>query len=152
MLGMRDENLVGLWDTGPYDYGAMETSWVCLRRDGTGWTAVANVGGVSVSQLTWGCPCDGEVELRYTWTAFGSYEWLSGVPGAPFTLVEIDEEGPYEELVRTRYSVSLDTPPLADSPVTALHLEESVEFSHRFALVTREADHSGPAAPSTVGD
>lgn len=129
---MRDENLVGLWDSSPYDYGSMESSWVCLRRDGTGWSALANTGSAAVSQLVWDCPREGEVELRYTWTASGSW-----VPGTPFVLDRIDEEGPYDELVRTRYSTSVD---IADPPVTDLHVEQSVEFAHRFALLARDAD------------
>ncbi|MCX4472934.1 hypothetical protein OOK41_21910 [Micromonospora sp. NBC_01655] len=143
---MRDENLVGLWDSGPYDYGAMESSWVCLRRDGTGWTAWANVGGGSVSRLTWACPQAGEVELRYAWTASGN--WF---PGTPPTLVEIDDEGPDDTVVHTRYALSLDTAPLAESPVTTLRFDESVEFCHRFGLVTREVHAADPAPPSTGG-
>ncbi|MFF0154346.1 hypothetical protein [Micromonospora sp. NPDC005203] len=131
---MPDEILVGLWDSGPYDYGALESSWVCLRSDGTGWSAWANAaGGASVSQLSWNCPEDGVLELRYHWTASGS-----GRPGTPPDLVDIDEEGPDDSLVRTRFVVRRDTPPLLDSPVTGLHLDAAVEFSHRFAIVTRD--------------
>ncbi|MFI6761858.1 hypothetical protein ACIBF5_22225 [Micromonospora sp. NPDC050417] len=144
---MRDENLVGLWDSSPYDYGSMESSWVCLRRDGTGWTAVANTGSAAVSQLTWDCSAEGEVELRYTWTASGSW-----APGTPFILAEVDEEGPYDERVRTRYSVGTDMAPMADSPATALRLEESVEFTQRFALMTRDTDQWGAAPAPAVGD
>ncbi|MEU4399284.1 hypothetical protein [Micromonospora orduensis] len=137
---MRDENLVGLWDSGPYDYGSMESSWVCLRGDGTGWTAWANAaGGASISHLTWSCPEEGAVELRYTWTASGS-----GSPGTPPVLVEINEDGPDHTLVRTRFAVRIDTPPLGELPVTGLHLDESVEGSRRFALMDREVDPTGP--------
>ncbi|MFK3978939.1 hypothetical protein ACI2K4_01035 [Micromonospora sp. NPDC050397] len=135
---MRDENLVGLWETAPYDYGAMESSWVCLRPDGTGWSAVANLGSAAVSQLVWDCPVDGEVELRWTWTASGRW-----APGTPFVLAETDEEGPYEEVVRTRYATVTETAPFADSPTAALAFEDSVEFCHRFALVTREPEAGG---------
>ncbi|MGC4804534.1 hypothetical protein [Micromonospora sp. DT233] len=94
----------------------MESSWLCLRGDGTGWTGWANAArGASVSQVTWGCPQEGALELRYTWTASGT-----GVPGAPPTLVDIDEEGPDDLLVRARFIVSVDTPPLDDAPVTML--------------------------------
>ncbi|WP_146247246.1 hypothetical protein [Micromonospora arborensis] len=144
---MRDENLVGFWDSSPYDYGSMESSWLCLRRDGTGWTAVANTGSAAVSQLTWDCPRDGEVELRYTWTASGRW-----APGTPFILAEIDEQGPYDELVRTRYSVGTETPPVEDAPVTALHLDKSVEFTHRFALASRETDQSESEATPAAED
>ncbi|WP_405430849.1 hypothetical protein [Micromonospora sp. NBC_00617] len=137
---MRDEDLVGLWDSGPYDYGAMETSSVCLRGDGTGWTAWANaVGGASLSNLTWSCPEEGAVEMRYTWTVSGS-----GSPGTPPVLVEIEEDGPDHTVVRTRYAVRIDTPPLGDGPVTSLHVDESVEFARRFALLTRDVDPAGP--------
>ncbi|MFF3855905.1 hypothetical protein [Micromonospora sp. NPDC002575] len=133
---MWDEDLVGLWDSGPYDYGVMESSWVCLRADGTGWSAWANVGGASLSQLTWICPQEGKVELRYTWTALGP-----GFPGTPPALIEVDEEGPDDTLVRTCFAISLDTPPIGGPPVTTLHFEESVESCRRFGLLTREVDH-----------
>lgn len=142
MRGMRNEDLVGRWDTGPYDYGVMESSWLCLHPDGTGWSAWANVGGGSVSHLIWSCPAEGEIELRYTWTASGDWS-----PGAPPTLVEVDEEGPDDTVVRTRYSVRVDTPPLAEAPMITLHLDDSVEFTHRFALSTRDVDRNDPPAP-----
>ncbi|MFB9546121.1 hypothetical protein [Micromonospora sagamiensis] len=139
---MRDENLVGLWDTRPYDYGVMESSWLCLRPDGTGWSAWAVAGGEgSVSHLTWSRPGDDEIEIRYTWTAAGS--WL---PGEPPALVEIDEEWPDDTLLRTRYAVRLDTPPLAEAPMTTLHLTDAVESACQFALSTRNVDHTDPAA------
>ncbi len=141
MLGMRDENLVGRWDTGPYDYGVMESSWLCLRPDGTGWSACANVGGGSVSQLDWSCPTEDEIEIRYVWTASGHWS-----PGEPPALVEIEEEGTDDTVVRTRYSVTLDTPPLAEAPMTTLHLADPVEFAHDFALATRDVDGADPAA------
>ncbi|WP_343450597.1 hypothetical protein [Micromonospora oryzae] len=137
MLHMWDVNLVGLWDSGPYDYGVMEASWICLRGDGTGWSAWANAaGGASLSQLTWICPHEGQVELRYTWTASGT-----GSPGALPALIEVDEEGPDDTLVRTTFAVSMDTPSIGGPPVMTLHFEESVECSHRYGLLTREADH-----------
>ncbi|MGC5290733.1 hypothetical protein [Micromonospora sp. DT231] len=136
---MPDEILVGLWDSGPYDYGALESSWVCLRSDGTGWSAWANAaGGASVSQLSWNCTGDDELELRYRWTASGS-----GRPGTPPELVDIDEAGPDDTLVRTRFAVHRDTPPLAESPVTSLHLAAAVESAHHFALVARDETPAG---------
>ncbi|MFI6263637.1 hypothetical protein [Micromonospora sp. NPDC051006] len=131
---MRDDRLVGMWTTEPYDYGVMESSWLALRPDGTGWSAWANAGGATVSHLAWDCPADGEVELRYEW-------WASGVwpPGNPPWLIDVDEEGPDETVIRTRYSVNVETPPLADSPLTVVHLDPDVEYSSRYALVTREA-------------
>ncbi|GAB3958560.1 hypothetical protein [Micromonospora vulcania] len=140
---MRDADLVGLWDSGPYDYGSMESSWLCLRGNGTGWTAWANAaGGASVSQLTWSCPHEAELELRYTWTASGT-----GFPGTPPTFVEVDEEGPDDALVRTRYLVRIDTPPLSQVPAVSLDLQESVEFARRFALVTRDPTDPDSAGP-----
>ncbi|KXK60546.1 hypothetical protein AWW66_18320 [Micromonospora rosaria] len=135
---MRDGNLVGLWDSSLYDYGVMESSWVCLRPDGTGWSAWANAGGAATSRLRWSCPGDGEVELRYTWTAEGRF-----APGAPPFLVDVDDEGPDDTVVRTRFRVGPDTPPLSASPVTCLHVEEGIEYCHQFALVTRDVE-DGP--------
>ncbi|WDZ82179.1 hypothetical protein [Micromonospora cathayae] len=140
---MRDENLVGRWDTGPYDYGVMESGWLALRGDGTGWSAWANVGGGSVSRLTWSSCGDagtGVLELRYTWTATGDWS-----PGTPPTLTRVDEEGPDDTVLCTRYTVSVRTPPLAQAPATTLHLAKAVECAHDFALVTREVEPSDPA-------
>ncbi|WP_229401474.1 hypothetical protein [Micromonospora okii] len=130
---MRDADLVGLWDSGPYDLGVMESSWLCLRDDGTGWSSWANVGGSSASRLTWACRGEGEVELRYVWTVSGRWHGTGLLPAVD----EVDEEGPDDAVVRTRYRVAPDTPPVGPV-VTALVLDEPVEFCHRFGLVRRD--------------
>jgi hypothetical protein len=40
-----DEDLVGLWDSTPFDYGVMESSQLGLLADGTGWGVWSNFGG-----------------------------------------------------------------------------------------------------------
>ncbi|MEU6021105.1 hypothetical protein [Micromonospora sp. NPDC047134] len=82
------------------------------------------------------------MEFQYIWTVSGTAS-----PGTPPELVDIDEEGPDDTLVRTRFSICMDTPPLSESPVKTLHLEEAVEFSRRFALI---AGSHGPEGATTV--
>jgi hypothetical protein len=49
-----DEDLVGLWDSTPFDYGVMESSQLGLLADGTGWGVWSNVGGgMELTLLTW---------------------------------------------------------------------------------------------------
>lgn len=136
--------MVGLWDSGPYDLGVMESSWLCLRADGTGWSCWANVGGSSASRLTWSCPRAGEVELRYHWTVSGSWHDASRLPAVD----EVEEEGPDDLVVRTGYRIAPDTPPVGPT-VTALFLDEAVEFCHRFGLARRDlADLADLADPT----
>ncbi len=144
------KDLVGLWASGPYDYGSMESSWLCLRPDGTGWSACANAArGASVSRLTWTCPRDGELELQYHWTVSGS--WAAFEPPGPPDLVDVHEESPDDSLVRTRYTIGTDTASLAGQPVTRLHLDAEVDFATEFALVSRDAGTEDPATNATIG-
>jgi hypothetical protein len=143
------EDLVGLWGSGPYDYGSMESSWLCLRPDGTGWSAYANAGGgASVSRLTWRCPRDGELELQYHWTVSGTWATFER-PESP-NLVRVDDESPDDSLVRTRYTISAGAAPCAEEPVTGLHLDEYVDFAADFALVSRDASMDDPAGNATT--
>jgi hypothetical protein len=42
---VETELLVGLWDSGPYDYGAMESSWLGFLPDGRGWSGWESASG-----------------------------------------------------------------------------------------------------------
>ena len=139
------EDLVGLWESAPYDYGTMESSWLCLRADGTGWSAWANAaGGASISRFTWARPRDGELDLQYHWTASGS--WTSDTQTTtPPSLIEIDEEGPDHSFIHTGYTIKVDTTPLTEQPITALHLGTAIECAHQFGLATRDPAADDPA-------
>ena len=68
---MQPEELIGLWDSAPYDFGATESTALALVADGSGWTAVsvraAGTAGSAarVRQLTWDCPKPDVLEIRY---------------------------------------------------------------------------------------
>lgn len=50
----RDEDLIGLWDSSPFDYGVMESSQLGLLAAGTGWGVWSTFGGgVEVTLLKW---------------------------------------------------------------------------------------------------
>src|SRR5690606_35527416 len=96
--------LIGLWDTHPYDYGLLETSSLVFRGDGTGWSTWENAaGGISVRRFTWRCPSSDTVELRYTVVFTGRYDPESTAP------MTVDEKGPDTTVLRTRYSVGHDS-------------------------------------------
>lgn len=64
---MQPEELIGLWDSAPLDFGATESTRLALLPDGGGWTAVAGPGGTPrVRELAWDCPKPDVLELRYT--------------------------------------------------------------------------------------
>ncbi|GAA5194154.1 hypothetical protein GCM10023322_57890 [Rugosimonospora acidiphila] len=133
--------LVGLWDSRPYDYGSMESYSLAFRADGNGWSTYENAaGGISVGRFTWTCPEVGVVEVRYSTTISGS--WEPGRAG----LATIDERGPDDTVVLTGYSIGEDLTPMATEPFTALHLEHPIEFGRNFGLVRRDIhDEDGPA-------
>jgi hypothetical protein len=144
------EDLVGLWGSGPYDYGSMESSWLCLRPDGTGWSAYANAAqGASVSRLTWTCPRDGELELQYHWTVSGTWATFERRELPP-DLVDVHDEGPDDSFVRSRYTIGTGTAPCAGQPVTGLHLDAHVDFATTFALVSRITKLDDPATDAST--
>lgn len=118
---MQPEELIGLWDSAPYDFGATESTRLALLADGGGWTAVtgrsadAGVGGAArpaprVRRLTWDCPRPELLEIRYD-----DYEF-----------------------VRTQYTLLPDT----------LHLSQHLDSAHQFALTCREVTRQdGGGAP-----
>ncbi len=127
-----DENLVGLWDSGPYDNGAMESSWLGFLPDGRGWSAWANVGGeIDVGRFRWHCPEPATLELRYEWQVSG--EW-SGARD-PLRFSSIDSRLPDNEVLSAGYAIMLDK--IYADEFTALHLAKHVQYCSTYALVQR---------------
>src|SRR5256885_4542084 len=125
--------LIGLWDSRPYDYGSMESSSLALLADGTGWSTWQNAGGaMSVTRFTWSCPAAGTLHLRYTTVISGSWQ-----PGNP-SLATIDEQEADDTVLRTTYTIDPDVTVMAADPFTALHLADPIEFSRSYALARRE--------------
>ncbi|WP_067141366.1 hypothetical protein [Microtetraspora malaysiensis] len=135
LTGMYDENLVGLWDSGPYDLGSMETSWLGFLPDGRGWSAWANLaGGMDIGRFRWRCPKPESVELHYEWQAAGG--WQGTEDSLRFS--SIDSQGSDDEVLNTGYTIRLDVTRAASEPFTALHLEKPVQFCSTYALIRRE--------------
>jgi hypothetical protein len=137
--------LVGLWDSRPYDYGSMESSSLALLADGTGWSTWQNAAGaMSVSRFTWSCPEIATLELRYTTVISGTWE-----PGNP-ALARVDEQEPDDTVLRTTYTIRQDTTVMAADPFTALNLADPIEFTCKYGLQTREVQAADdPTATST---
>ncbi|MDP9841597.1 hypothetical protein [Streptosporangium lutulentum] len=140
---MKAETLVGLWESGPYDYGTMETSWLGFLPDGRGWSGWASFGGgMEVARFRWRCPEPALMELRYEHSFFGAWQ-ANGNPG--FTFASLDGQEPDNEVVLTGFTIGPDTTVLAEESFTALHLEKAVQFCSTFALARREISiHDDP--------
>lgn len=118
---MQPEELIGLWDSAPYDFGATESTRLALLADGGGWTAVtgrsadAGTGDAArpaprLRTLTWDCPRPELLEIRYD-----DYEF-----------------------VRAQYTLLPDT----------LHLSQHLDSARQFALTSREVPRQdGGGAP-----
>jgi hypothetical protein len=145
---MIANELIGLWDSGPHDYGAMESSSLALLADGTGWSTWQNAAqGMSVARFTWSCPAIDTLELRYSSVISGT--WEPGKPG----LATVDEQQADRTVLRTTYSLRQDTTAIAAQPFIALHLADSIEFTHTYALERREihdTDDPNPTADSSA--
>ncbi|WP_052849661.1 hypothetical protein [Streptomyces avicenniae] len=135
----RDSALTGHWTSGPFDYGAMESSDLVFLPGGDGWTEYASVSGLlSVTRFRWGCPRPGVLELRMTRIVEGTW---GAVPG--FATVESDE--PYEETLRTAYAFDAARGS-GGEVVAAVRFEVMVEYCQVYARggrhVLPEADPS----------
>ena len=110
---VHPEELIGLWDSAPFDFGAMEATKLALLPDGRGWTELANAAGAqNVRRLTWDVPRPDVIELRY----------------ALAIDARAGEQEPDYEFLRTQYSVGED----------ALRVSEPVDFARRFGLEKRD--------------
>jgi len=138
--------LVGLWDSGPFDYGAMESSRIGLRADGTGWGEWSSFGGgMELIVFTWRSPDAGVLEL--TEHELHSGRWTARHPGRLLT-----DRPPMHRRTTTRYGYTLteERPPLGEDPVDTLRLDREFLFTTEYALaqrVIRRAD-----APVVVRD
>ena len=109
---VHPDELIGLWDSAPYDFGAMEATKLALLPDGRGWSELANAAGAQdVRRLTWEVPRPGLIELRYV-------RAIDANTG---------EQEPDYEFVRTHYAAG----------ETALRLSEPVDFARQFELTKR---------------
>lgn len=118
---MHPAELIGQWDSAPYNFGAMETTELALLPDGRGWTRLQNAAGADdVRRLNWDCPKPGVLELRYT------------------LLVSDGRARHDDEFVRAQCTLLTDTPPPSSTSVEALHLSVLVDFARQFGLVRRE--------------
>lgn len=132
---MDHRDLTGLWDSTPYDYGALETCRLAFVPDGRGWAAWATLaGGIEVSRFRWHCPAADVLELRYEWHASG--DWRQTGHGLAFAT--ITEERPDDEVVRTGFTIAPDTTLLAKTPFPALHLDTDLLLCTDYAHARRE--------------
>jgi hypothetical protein len=130
------DELVGLWDSQPFEYGSMEASQLALLADGSGWAVWANAaGGLELTVLEW---------QRLDANHFGIAEkqlisgtWDSTRPGCVMcneSPMSVDDSAQFE------YELFPQVPPLADSlvPVQALRLDKSFQFARTYALIRRD--------------
>ncbi|MBT2233230.1 hypothetical protein [Nonomuraea sp. NEAU-A123] len=149
---METELLVGLWDSGPYDYGAMESSWLGFLPDGRGWSGWESAsGGMEMTRFRWRCPEPALLELRHQQSFSG--EWQA-TDNAGFTVTSLGSQEPDDEVMLTRFTIGPDKTILADETFTALHLEKPLWFCSTFALsrhaISLQDDpiHATPPFPS----
>ncbi|MGW3353157.1 hypothetical protein ACWDA3_58550 [Nonomuraea rubra] len=132
---MRDETLLGLWDSDPYDYGVMETSWMAFLPDGRGWSAWATFGGeMDVGRFRWHCPEPAVLRLRYECHLAG--DWADSDDG--FRFDAITSRRPGGDVVTTTYTIGPDETLISEGPITALHLGDHVNFCTTYGLRRRE--------------
>ena len=124
---MPADDLIGLWDSAPFDYGSMESSKLALLPDGTGWGEWANAaGGMELILLDWRLAEDGTLEI--TGRELFSGRWESSHPGhlvhaKPPLLVGTTDQYRYQ---------------LVESPSRSLKLAEPLLFTDEYAFVRRE--------------
>ena len=128
------DELIGLWDSGPYDYGSMESSRLALLPDGSGWTEWANAGqGMSLALLRWERLDAGQFSLTATHRFSGRWD-----PERPGVIVCPGPPRLLRDETRFRYELRQETPPLGNEPVESLRLDRPLEFAQEFALVQRD--------------
>jgi hypothetical protein len=128
-------DLIGLWESTPYDYGSLETCWLGFLQDGRGWSAWATMaGGIDVSRFRWHCPVADVLELHYEWHACGDWQQT----GNALTFATITEQEPGGEVVRTGFVIGPDETFMIESPFIALHLELALQFCKDYAFRQRD--------------
>ncbi|MGK5733680.1 hypothetical protein [Streptomyces sp. URMC 124] len=141
-----DEQLIGLWCSAPFDLGAMETSELVFLADGRGWSRFEGISTeLGISRFRWHCPAPGLLELRGTWRVSG--QWAPDSDG----FASVDHSGPDDEVIRTGYRIGPERPSPSDAPVTALTVDDAIEYACSFALgkraVTLADDPSATLVP-----
>jgi hypothetical protein len=126
-----DEDLVGLWDSAPFDYGVMESSQLGLLADGSGWGVWSNFGGgMELTLLTWRCPRVGVLEILRKELVSGRWE-----AGRPEQIVSTEQPRLLNTSSHYRYELVREHPPLGDRPVRALKLDRPLLFTTEYAFV-----------------
>ncbi|WP_331767665.1 hypothetical protein [Embleya sp. NBC_00896] len=126
-----DPELLGLWDSGPYDLGSMENSQVAFLADGDGWTLWHNAaGGQSVAAFRWSCPEPNTLVMREKWSAEGV--WRGEEPAGWRTLSLSD--GPPAV---TRYWVNPVTVVRGMGPFVGVRFRDPVEGTRGYKLLER---------------
>ncbi|XIE79935.1 hypothetical protein AB6O49_21985 [Streptomyces sp. SBR177] len=150
-MSRGDAALVGHWHSGPFDVGAMETSDLAFLPDGRGWSEFSSASGeLSVGRFHWSCPAPGVLELRYRLRVNGT--WAPNPAGSEDSggFGTVTDHGPDVEVIRTAYRIGPELPPYADAPVTALVLDQPVEFARYFERGRTEIAESEDASAVPV--
>jgi hypothetical protein len=139
------DELVGLWDSRPFEYGSMEASRLALRPDGSGWGVWENAaGGMELTMLAWRRMDTDSFTIAETQLISG--RWKAERPGC----IVCDEPSVFlHDSTQFRYELIREIPPLLDGPVLALKLDQPFQFTHVYALVRR--DVTQVAIPRIVG-
>lgn len=128
-MSKRDE-LLGLWDSGPYAYGVMESSELALLADGTGWSTWSNVGGgMELIRLAWRRLDTAVISITEIELTSGTWQ-----PDRPNTLISDRRPRPVGKQIRLRYELVRETPPLASAPMQAIKLDRPFMFAHAYGL------------------
>jgi len=126
----RPDELVGLWDSGPYAYGVMESSELALLPDGTGWSTWSNVaGGMELIRLTWRRLGAAVIRIREIDLTSGSWE-----PDRRNCIITGQPSSPLNEEILLRYELVRETPPLASAPMLAIKFDRPFMFADAYAL------------------
>lgn len=125
------DELVGLWDSAPYDYGAMESSELALLADATGWgTWMSASGAMSVVALRWR-------RLDPTTIVVTELELTSGSwdPDRRDVILREEPSTALEDITTVRYELVMEIPPLMSAVKRTLKLRPSLMFATTFAYV-----------------
>lgn len=126
-----DDDIVGLWDSFPFEYGSMEASQLGLLSDGTGWGSWSNFGGaMELVRLTWSRPGPGALEMVELDVVSGRWE-----AEHPDRIFSARPPNALNATRRYRYRLTSEVPPLGDQPVRALKLDRPFLFTSDFAFV-----------------
>ncbi|MEY9969036.1 hypothetical protein ABIA33_007123 [Streptacidiphilus sp. MAP12-16] len=136
---VRDAELVGHWDSTPFDVGAMESSETAFLPDGSGWSVWASASsGLEVTCFRWHCPEPGLLELQAYWLTSGTWERNS----AAWCFAEVDTDEPCHDVVRTSYRIGPQDAPYGEEPIEGVALtrrSRSATSTHAASAVSTQA-------------